>query len=82
MNNEILSILGGALEALQIFLLSRKVKLGFLFGIASGIFWVIYTLITKNAWGIYVIVPITLTINITGFIKWKKEENHFKKYKY
>ena len=70
---EWLSILGGILEVFQLFFLRQKNRIGFLFGIGAGISWLAYTIITKSAFGIYILMPITLTLNITGFIKWKNK---------
>lgn len=71
MSWEFLSILGGLLELFQLFLLGKKKKAGFIFGCCAGICWISYTFLSNSAFGIYIISPIALILNIRGFFLWK-----------
>jgi nicotinamide riboside transporter PnuC len=69
---EILSIIGGILEIIQIYLIGKRNKFGFLVGIVSSIFWVSYTIVTMQAYGIFITAPIMLFLNIKGYYLWTK----------
>jgi len=74
MNNiEILSILGGIFELLQLFFLARKNKIGFIFGIFGNIFWLTYASISLSAYGVFLICTVALFLNFNGYRMWKNK---------
>lgn len=71
---EILSITAAIFELLGAWLLSVKNRIGWLSFIVSGICWVSYSLITHSTYGLLIVCPIALFININGFRNWGKND--------
>ena len=67
---EILGVLAAILELTGLYLLTKKIRWGFLINIVAGILWIIYTLISKNAMGLLLVCSVAILLNIKGFRNW------------
>ena len=73
---EIISIFAAILEILQMYLLSERKRIGFIFGVLGGVLWITYSILTRSTFGLLIVIPITAAINIRGYIKWKRIDNN------
>ena len=71
-NIELLTIFAGIMEICQIYLLSKKIRLGFIFGIIGAICWITYSVISGNAVGLLLVCSVTFVLNGRGFYLWSK----------
>ncbi len=77
---EILSIVSAIFELIQMHLIGLKIKWGFVFGLLSCFGWLTYTFFTGSAFGILVICPVCIFLNIRNFILWSKDEEDTQAY--
>ena len=67
---ELLSLLGGICEVIQMYLLGSHNVIGFIFGGCASISWMSYAFTTKKAIGLWFIAPVGLILNIRGWLLW------------
>lgn len=63
-----------ALELSGGWVVGNKNKIGFLLLMASNVGWVLWVLITKQTYGLLLVVIPAFVINIRNYIKWLKEQ--------
>jgi hypothetical protein len=68
---EYISIFAAVFELAQLYLLGERIAEGFIFGVVAGVLWITYSIVSKNAWGLLVICPVALFLNIRGFMLWQ-----------
>jgi uncharacterized membrane protein len=71
---ELLTIISSILELYSIYLLGLKNKYGFVVGIFGSIGWIIYTLLSGSAVGLWIICPVCILLNIRNFMLWSKDD--------
>jgi nicotinamide riboside transporter PnuC len=76
---ETLGVIAATFELLQLFLLSKKKRIGFIFGIACNISWIIYVFLASNTYGLLLVAGTAFFINIYGFFNWRQHERKNKK---
>jgi hypothetical protein len=69
-----INIIASIFDIVQMYLLSNKNRWGFVFGILSGILWILYAVITNSAYGIFIIAPISAYFAWNGFLSWGKQD--------
>jgi len=70
---EILGFIAAVFELVGLFLLCRKIKLGFLINILGNLSWIIFSVITNSAYGLLVVCGLALILNCFGFKNWGKK---------
>lgn len=73
---ESVGVLAAIAELFAIYLIGKKNKNGFLFGLIGNILWITYSLLTYSAFGLIFISTIAFTLNIKGFRLWKQKKEH------
>ena len=70
---EILGIFAAVFELTGLYLLTKKIRWGFLINIVAGILWITYTMVSKNAVGLILVCSVALILNIKGFRNWNAD---------
>jgi len=55
-------------------IVGNKNKNGYLLFIIGGICWLIYSITSRSAYGLFLVICPAIVINIRNYIKWLKEE--------
>ena len=71
---EAINIVASIFDIVQIYLLSHKNRWGFIYGILSGLLWVLYVFMTHSAYGILIIAPVSGYFAWYGFFNWDKKD--------
>jgi len=58
------------LELVGLYIVGNKNRFGFILNISCAVFWIIYVLSSKSAYGILIVVVPSIIINIRNFLKW------------
>jgi len=66
-----MDLLAGPLELFGLFLLSYKIKWGFILNILACLIWIFYVFYTETTFGLLPVVIPGIFINIFGFLRWK-----------
>ena len=74
MNLEIFSILAGILELLGLYLLGKKISWGFMVNLIGGLLWITFALMSSSAFGLLIVCPVAIILNIKGYLHWRKDE--------
>jgi len=61
-------------ELIGTWIVGNKNKNGYLFTLAGLICWILYVFITKQTYGLLLVVIPALFITIRNYLKWNKEE--------
>ena len=67
---ELVGLIAGALELLGLWLLGNKQRLGFLVSLSGNILWITFVLVSKQSWGLLLVCPVALILNLRGWKKW------------
>jgi len=63
----------GILELIGLWKIGNKNIAGFIFNICCNLCWIIYVLISKNTWGLLLVVIPAMIINVRNIILWNKK---------
>jgi hypothetical protein len=69
---EWLGFIAAVFELIAIFLLGKKIRIGWLIAIGGSISWIVYSLLTCSAFGLLVVCSFAFFLNIKGFLNWKQ----------
>ena len=50
----------------------------FIANIIGGVFWVLYSVLARSAFGLIAVCTVTIILNSRGFIKWLREDTNEK----
>lgn len=69
---ELFSIIGALFELSGIYFLSRKNSIGFILNSFGGILWISFSITSKSSFGLLIVCPIAILLNIKGFYNWNR----------
>jgi len=69
---EWLSFVAAAFELTAIFLLGKKIRVGWLIALGGSVSWIVYSLLTHSAFGLIMVCSIAFFLNIKGYFNWKQ----------
>jgi hypothetical protein len=69
---EIIGFLAAGFELWGLYLIGKKRRLGFIINIAGGVTWIMFSAITKGAFGLIIVCSVAIVLSIKGFLYWGK----------
>lgn len=70
-----MTVVGGLLELLALYLLGKKNVWGFPVGIVSNAIWLAYMFLSESAFGLFIVCTVAIVLNVKGWRNWKAEED-------
>ena len=67
---EWLSWIAAAFELSGTYCLGNKMALGFVLNIVGGIVWIVYSLLSRSAFGLVGVCSVGMILNARGFFRW------------
>lgn len=66
--------IAAAFELVGLYLVGNRNKVGFIFNLLCGVCWISYCCISKETYGILLVIIPALGINVRNYLRWRKYE--------
>lgn len=71
---EWLTFVAAAFELIAIWQFGRKWVYAWFLAIGGNVCWVAYVLLAGASYGLLMVCPVALALNVRGYLKWRKDE--------
>ena len=72
---ELLGIFAAITELLGLYLLGKKISIGFLINLIGNVSWILYAICSKHTYGLLLVCSVAFVLNIKGYLTWSKNDN-------
>lgn len=69
---ELIGIIAAAFELAGLYMLGKKMLWGWIFSCVGNALWIVYVVVSGNAYGLLVVCIAAIVLNILGMKEWGK----------